>query len=47
MRSNVIGAYKQIQIHGPIEFAKDVERVYICKGEITSGNIRPMVKEFC
>ena len=31
MKSNVIGAYKEIQIHGPVEFAKDVSRLYISK----------------
>lgn len=29
--------YKEIQIHGPIEFAKDIERVYVWKGEV-EGN---------
>ena len=31
MLSHVIGTYKEIQIHGPVEFAKDIERVYISK----------------
>lgn len=31
MKSHVISAYKEIQIHGPVEFAKDIERVYISK----------------
>ena len=31
MVSSVIGTYKEIQINGPVEFAKDIERVYISK----------------
>ena len=31
MKSNAIGAYKEIQVHGPVEFAKDIERVYVSK----------------
>ena len=31
MKSTAISAYKEIQIHGPVEFSKDVERVYISK----------------
>lgn len=33
MLSNIARVYKEIQIHGPIEFAKDIERIYICKAE--------------
>lgn len=31
MSSAVIITYKEVQIHGPIEFAKDIERVYASK----------------
>ena len=33
--SNMIGTYKEIQVHGPVEFKKDIERVYLSKGELT------------
>ena len=45
MLSNVIAAYKEIQIHGPIEFAKDIERVFLCKDEVNQGkNVRAIVQ---
>ena len=33
--SSMIGTYKEIQIHGPVEFKRDIERVYLSKGELT------------
>ena len=48
MKSNVIAAYKEIQIHGPVEFAKDIERVYICKQELEkSPDTLGLIKSFC
>lgn len=48
MKSNVITAYKEIQIHGPVEFSKDIERVYICKQElIHSPSMLELIKSFC
>ena len=50
MKSNVIGAYKEIQIHGPVEFAKDIARVYISKDELKLGDPKALleqVKTFC
>ena len=37
MLSNVIAAYKEIQIHGPVEFSQDIERVYICNNEVKTS----------
>ena len=35
VKSNgIISEYKEIQIHGPIEFKKDIQRVYIHRDEI-------------
>ena len=50
MLSSVIGAYKEIQIHGPVEFAKDIERVYVSKAELKLGDAKALleqVKTFC
>ena len=50
MLSSVIGAYKEIQIHGPVEFAKDIERVYVSKAELKLGDAKALleqVKSFC
>ena len=50
MKSNAIGAYKEIQIHGPVEFAKDIERVYISKNQLKMGDAKALlqqVKSFC
>ena len=50
MKSNVIGAYKEIQIHGPVEFGKDIERVYVSKDELKLGDAKALlqqVKTFC
>lgn len=47
MASNVIGTYKEIQIHGPVEFKKDIERVYVNKSELADPTHFNMVKEFC
>ncbi len=42
----IVGSYKEIQIHGPIEFKKDIQRVYVNKAEtqIPSGDPLKMVK---
>ena len=50
--AGVVGSYKEIQIHGPVEFTKDVERVYINKIELTAtdpkgGDPITLAKEFC
>ncbi len=37
MLSNIARVYKEIQIHGPIEFAKDVECVYAPSREIAKN----------
>lgn len=50
MLSHVIGTYKEIQIHGPVEFAKDIERVYVSKAELKMGDAKALleqVKTFC
>lgn len=50
MTSHVIGTYKEIQIHGPVQFAKDIERVYISKDELKLGDAKTLlqqVKTFC
>ena len=50
MKSNVIGTYKEIQIHGPVEFSKDIERLYISKDELKMGDAKGLleqVKSFC
>jgi hypothetical protein len=44
----IIAAYKEIQIHGPVEFKKDIERVYIHREDITRNQkCLDEVKEFC
>jgi hypothetical protein len=50
MKSHVIGTYKEIQIHGPVEFSKDIERVYISKDELKLCDgkvVLEQVKTFC
>jgi hypothetical protein len=32
--AGIIAAYKEIQIHGPVEFKYDIERVYIHRAEV-------------
>ena len=45
--SGCIGTYKEIQIHGPVEFAKDVERVYVNSNEIKGNKqLLDMVYDF-
>jgi hypothetical protein len=44
--SSVMGTYKEIQIHGPIEFAKDIERIYVNKAELTDPIRLEQVIEF-
>lgn len=44
----MIHAYKEIQIHGPLEFSKDVERVYLSRAEInTSKEVKATMIKFC
>jgi hypothetical protein len=44
----IIAAYKEIQIHGPVEFKKDIERVYIHRKDISRNpKCLDEVKEFC
>ena len=45
--STVTTTYKQIQIHGPIEFAKDIQRVYVNKKEVQDKKFLDMVYSFC
>ena len=35
--SSCTSTYKQIQIHGPIEFTKDVQTIYVNKTEIKNN----------
>ena len=44
--SAVVGTYKEIQIHGPIEFAKDIQRLYVNKIEIQDKKFMKMVEDF-
>ena len=47
MSSTVIVTYKQLQIHGPIEFRQDIERVYVNKAEINGNKkLLDLVYEF-
>lgn len=43
----MIGTYKEIQIHGPIEFAKDIQRLYVNKIEIQDKKFMKLVETFC
>jgi hypothetical protein len=45
--SAVVATYKEIQIHGPIEFAKDIQRLYVNKIEIKDNKFMKMVENFC
>lgn len=38
--------YKEIQVHGPVEFSKDVERLYVNKNEVKDKNFLDMVYKF-
>ena len=38
--------YKEVQIHGPLEFAKDVERLYVNKIEVKDKKFLDMVYQF-
>ena len=44
--SRVVSAYKEIQIHGPLDFSKDVERVYVNEVELTNPDMLKHVKAF-
>ena len=44
--SSVTRTYKEIQIHGPIEFAKDIERLYVNKNEVKEKKFLDMVYKF-
>ena len=45
--SKCTATYKEIQIHGPIDFSKDVERIYVNRNEVkTDKNLLEMVYEF-
>lgn len=44
--SSVSSSYKEIQIHGPIEFGKDIERLYVNKSEVQDKKYLDMVYEF-
>ena len=45
--SNCTATYKEIQIHGPIEFSKDILRIYINKNEVKGNNkLLDMVYDF-
>lgn len=46
MSSSVISAYKEIQIHGPIEFARDIERIYVNKTELAEPKRLEQIIEF-
>lgn len=41
-----MATYKEIQIHGPIEFGKDIQRLYVNKIEIQDKKFMKMVEEF-
>lgn len=47
VKSGCISAYKEIQIHGPVEFKKDVERVYVSRGELADSACKKMTDDFC
>ena len=47
VKSGCISAYKEIQIHGPVEFKKDVERVYVSRGELADSVCKKMTDDFC
>lgn len=44
--SSVIGTYKEIQIHGPIEFAADIERMYVNATEYNTPEHKTLVETF-
>lgn len=45
--SKCTSTYKEIQIHGPIEFSKDIERIYVNKNEVkTDKALLEMVYDF-
>ena len=44
--SKVTGSYKEIQIHGPIEFVRDIEAIFIDKSEVENDDNLERVLEF-
>ena len=44
--SKVISSYKEIQIHGPIEFIRDIEAIFIDKSEVENDDNLERVLEF-
>ena len=45
--SNCTSTYKEIQVHGPIEFSKDVQCIYVNRKEIKDNKkLLEMVYEF-
>ncbi len=48
MKDISMSSYKELQIHGPIEFEKDIEKLFINKTEINGKkNLEDMSKDFC
>ncbi len=46
--SNCTTTYKEIQIHGPLEFKKDIELLYINRNEVKNDKkLLDMTYEFC
>lgn len=44
--SNVISTYKEIQVHGPIEFEKDIEKLYVNSNEYKTPEQQELVQNF-
>jgi hypothetical protein len=44
--SSVVGSYKEIQIHGPIDFAKDIEKMYVNEIEYNTPQFKQLVEDF-
>ncbi len=46
--AGIIAAYKEIQIHGPVEFKYDIERVYIHRAEVAiNPKCMDEIRQFC
>lgn len=46
MSSSVTSTYKEIQIHGPLEFGKDIEKLYVNENEYNTQELKDLVKSF-
>jgi hypothetical protein len=48
LESSVLAKYKEIQVHGPVEFARDIQRVYVSREEFDRDpSLKEKLVQFC